>query len=53
MVGALIGALVNQIISSVDDHSLELARDCNAGLFCNDHDGLLLGPHHPDYGKAK
>ncbi len=53
IVGALIGALVNQIVTSVSDPSLQVARECNSGLFCNSHDGLLLGPYHPDYGKPK
>ncbi len=47
----LVGAIVNQIMSSVVDPSLDVARQCNAGLFCNDHDGLLLGARHPDFGK--
>lgn len=47
----LVGAIVNQIMSSVVDRSLDVARECNAGLFCNDHDGLLLGPRHEDFGE--
>ncbi len=47
----MVGALVNQVMSSVSDPSLDVARDCNAGLFCNDHDGLLLGARNPDFGK--
>jgi len=53
IVGALVGALVNQVMTSVVDPSLDLARDCNAGLFCNDHDGLLYGPYSKEYGKDK
>lgn len=33
-------------MSSVLDPTLDVARECNAGLFCNDHDGLLLGPYN-------
>jgi len=46
----LLGALIGQIMSSVADPSMDVARDCNQGLFCSDHDGLLLGPRHPDFG---
>ena len=53
LVGMLVGAVVNQVMSSVVDPSLDVARDCNAGLFCNDHDGLLYGPYNEDYGKSE
>jgi hypothetical protein len=46
----LVGAVVSQVMSSIVDPSLDVARQCNAGLFCNDHDGLLLGPRHEKYG---
>jgi hypothetical protein len=49
VIGMLVGAVVNQIASSVSDPSLDVARDCNNVLFCNTHSGLLLGPHHPEY----
>ena len=48
--GMLLGAVANQIFSSVSDPSQDLARECNHGLFCNTHSGLLVGPYHKDYG---
>lgn len=53
LIGMLVGALVNQVMSSVVDPSQDVARQCNAGLFCNAHSGLLLGPYHEDYGKVE
>jgi hypothetical protein len=47
----LVGALVNQVMSSVVDPSLDVARQCNQGLFCTEKRGLLLGPRHEDFGK--
>lgn len=47
----MVAAVVNQVMSSVVDPSLDVARDCNNGLFCNDHDGLLLGARNPEFGK--
>jgi hypothetical protein len=52
ILGMLVGAVVNQIATSVSDPSLDVARDCNQKLFCNDYDGLLLGARHPEYGKT-
>ena len=49
ILGALIGAAINQIASSVSDPSVDLARDCNQGLFCNEQRGLLLGARHPEF----
>lgn len=49
LAGMLVGALVNQIVTSISDPSLDVAASCNEGLFCNTHDGLLLGPYHPDH----
>ena len=43
-------ALVNQLFSSLDDPSDELARDCNWGLFCNRSRGLKYGPYSEHYG---
>ena len=50
VIGMLVGALVNQVMSSVADPSQDVARECNEELFCNDHDGLLVGPRHADFG---
>jgi hypothetical protein len=52
LVGMLVGAVVNQIATSVSDPSLDVARDCNRQLFWSDHHGLLLGPYHEDYGQG-
>lgn len=49
----MVGALVNQVMSSVVDPSQDVARDCNQGLFCNSHDGLLIGARHEDFGKPE
>ncbi len=48
----MVGAVINQVMASVVDPSMDVARDCNQGLFCNDHDGLLIGPRHADFGGA-
>lgn len=48
----LIGALVHQVMSSVADPSMDVARDCNLALFCSDRDGLLIGPHHEGFGAS-
>jgi len=50
LVGMLVGALVNQVATSISDPSTGVARACNQELFC-DEDGLLVGPLSPDYGK--
>jgi hypothetical protein len=49
ILGMLVSAVVNQLATSVSDPSVDVARDCNQALFCNDRNGLLLGPHHPEY----
>jgi hypothetical protein len=51
ILGMLIGAVVNQVMTSVSDPSLDVARDCNAGLFCREDHGLLYGPYNKEYGK--
>lgn len=50
LVEMLVGAVVNQVASSISDPSRDVARDCNNGLF-NGSSGLLVGPYHPDFGK--
>ncbi len=47
--GMLVAALVHQVASAAGDRSRDLAGDCNAVLFRNERDGLLLGPLHPEY----
>lgn len=51
LAGMLVGALVNQLATSISDPSRDVAATCNAGLFCNARAGLLPGPYHPDHGK--
>lgn len=53
LLGMLVGAVVNQVMTSVSDPSTDVARDCNQTLFCNGHSGLLVGPYHEDYGKTE
>ncbi len=53
LVDMLASALVNQVATSVSDPSRDVARECNDGLFCNEHSGLLYGPYSEDYGKDK
>ena len=47
--GMLVGALVNQLASSVHDRSADVARGMNAGLYANASRGLLLGHRHPEF----
>jgi len=49
LVGAMVAALVNQIVQSLADPSRDLAAANNDQLFLNDHDGLLLGERHRQY----
>ena len=49
IVGALVGALVNQVVTSVADPSMAVAREANAALINNSYNGLLLGPRNPGY----
>lgn len=53
IVGAMVGALLNQVITAVDDPSQDVARDCNASLFCSEKRGLLIGPYNEEYGKGQ
>lgn len=49
LVGAMVGALVNQVATSVSDPCPGLACAANQGLFGNGHHGLLLGRRHPGF----
>lgn len=49
ILGMMVGALVNQIATSMYDPSYGLAYDLNYQLFCNERAGLLAGRHHPEY----
>lgn len=43
------GAIFHQVYSSVVDRSRDVARTCNGRVYCNEFNGLLVGPLHPDY----
>jgi hypothetical protein len=49
--GMLAGAITNQIMTSIEDPSQDVARQCNDGLYCNSYSGLLYGPYSENYGK--
>ncbi len=47
--GMLVSAVVGQIASSMGNPSRQLAPRLNQTVFHADHDGLLLGPYHPNH----
>ncbi len=49
LVGMLASAIVSQVANSVSDPCPALACQANAGLFHDDHHGLLLGWRHPGH----
>lgn len=49
LVAAMVGALVNQVATSVSDPCPGLARAANEGLFADGQHGLLLGRRHPGF----
>jgi len=49
LLGAMIEAVVDQIINSIVDPTRSVACTTNTQLFFNKHDGLLLGPYHSQY----
>lgn len=49
LLGALTGAIVNQVATSVSDPCAGLACQANQQLFANAHHGLLLGWRHPGF----
>jgi len=46
---ALMGAIMNQIMTSAVDPSQGLARQANVSLFSAEDSGLPPGPYHPDF----
>lgn len=50
LAGMIASALVNQVVTSIDDPSVDVARSAAYGLFYSDR-GLLPGPYAPDYEK--
>lgn len=51
LVGALAGALVNQVVTSIDDPSRSIARGANWTLLGPDRSSLVVGPYHPAYAE--
>lgn len=51
LAGMLVGALVNQIVTSASDPSRPLAMEANTVLFSDGNDGLLVGRYHPEHAK--
>ena len=49
LLGMLIGALVNQVATSIADPTVDVARDANSSLVGNSSHGLLYGPRHPQH----
>lgn len=47
LIGLLVSAITNQIVTAISDPSDELARVVNWSLFGNEERGLLPGPYHP------
>ncbi|GJM23198.1 MAG: lipoprotein [Planctomycetota bacterium] len=47
--GALVGAVVNQVATTVSDPTPDVAHAAHQRLFFNKRNGLLLGPYHPKY----
>ncbi len=47
LIGMLVSAITNQIVTTISDPSDELARSLNWSLFGNEKRGLLPGPYHP------
>ena len=50
LTGALLGAVIAQIESTVIDRPRLLAKQANRRMFFNDDHGLLVGPLHPEFG---
>ena len=50
LLGALVGAALNQIINSKTDLSHQVAAMTSNQLFTQPGRGLLFGPHHPKHG---
>jgi hypothetical protein len=51
LVGALVTALVKQVISTTTDESYKYAGIASARLMTPHYNGILPGPRSPDYGK--
>lgn len=49
----VVNAVVHQVVSSVSDPSVGIARRCNEELLCDDGTGLLRGPLHEDEERGR
>lgn len=49
LVGAMVGAVVNQVMTSINDPSRAVSRLANTRLFEDGHAPLLPGGYHPDH----
>lgn len=50
--GMLASALVNQVVTSIDDPSRDVSSSTAWALFHDPRAGLLPGPYHPDHEKG-
>ena len=49
LIGMLVAALVQQIAASMTDPTHEVSRQASNAMIFNSNNGLLFGPHHPQY----
>lgn len=49
IIGMLVAAVINQIVTSISDPSRDVADTANDQLFFDQYDGLLLGPRHSQF----
>lgn len=49
IVGMLVAALVQQIAASMTDPTHEVSQQASNAMIFNSNNGLLFGPHHPQY----
>jgi len=51
LAGALFGAIVDQVIGSIVDHTFPLAQQATAISIGNGHSGFINGPYRPELSK--
>jgi hypothetical protein len=49
LIGMLVAALVHQIAASLSDPTHDVSRQATGAMVFNPNNGLLFGPHHPQY----
>jgi hypothetical protein len=49
LIGMLVAALVQQIAASLSDPTYAVSRQATGAMVFNPNDGLLFGPHNPQY----